>query len=118
MARRIGVRSKKTRTLLFHNGNVRANKREVNELLVGKHHYPFVNRSTILLESMYNELEKGVCMSNVAVLTDSCASILETLVESLHIQTVAYYLPHRPEVLRWQFTPVPARLDCYDPVEG
>ena len=33
-------------------------------------------------------------MSNVAVLTDSTASIPEELLEHLHIRTVAYYI-HR-----------------------
>jgi fatty acid-binding protein DegV len=33
-------------------------------------------------------------MGNVAVLTDSCASIPEHLLKSLHIRTVAYYI-HR-----------------------
>lgn len=43
---------------------------------------------------------KGVSMSNVAVLTDSCASIPESLLESLRIHTVAYYIHRGAEVLR------------------
>jgi DegV family protein with EDD domain len=39
-------------------------------------------------------------MSDVAVLTDSCASIPEVLLESLHIRTVAYYVHRGSEVLR------------------
>jgi DegV family protein with EDD domain len=39
-------------------------------------------------------------MGNVAVLTDSVASIPEYLIESLHIQTVAYYVHRGTEVLR------------------
>jgi DegV family protein with EDD domain len=39
-------------------------------------------------------------MGNVAVLTDSCASIPEPLLESLHIRTVAYYIHRGAEVLR------------------
>lgn len=39
-------------------------------------------------------------MGNVAVLTDSTASIPEHLLESLHIQTVAYYIHRGAEVLR------------------
>ena len=39
-------------------------------------------------------------MSPVAVLTDSCASIPESLLESLHIHTVAYYIHRGAEVLR------------------
>ncbi len=39
-------------------------------------------------------------MANVAVLTDSCASIPEYLLESLHIRTVAYYIHRGTEVLR------------------
>jgi DegV family protein with EDD domain len=39
-------------------------------------------------------------MSQVAVLTDSCASIPENLLESLQIQTVAMYLHRGAEVLR------------------
>src|SRR5512133_343015 len=46
------------------------------------------------------DLEKGVYMDNVAVITDSCASIPESLVESLQIQTVAYYIHRGTEVLR------------------
>jgi DegV family protein with EDD domain len=55
-------------------------------------------------------------MSTVAVLTDSCASIPEHLLESLRIRTVAYYIHRggevlrdlvtiqREEFLRWMFT--------------
>src|SRR6266498_1452830 len=39
-------------------------------------------------------------MNNVAVLTDSVASIPEHLIESLHIQTVAYYIHRGTEALR------------------
>lgn len=39
-------------------------------------------------------------MANVAVLTDSCASIPESLLDSLHIRTVAYYIHRGQEVLR------------------
>lgn len=39
-------------------------------------------------------------MTNVAVLTDSCASIPEELLERLHIRTVAYYIHRGGEVLR------------------
>ena len=39
-------------------------------------------------------------MGTVAVLTDSCASIPEHLMENLHIQTVAYYIHRGSEVLR------------------
>jgi fatty acid kinase fatty acid binding subunit len=39
-------------------------------------------------------------MANVAVLTDSCASIPENLLESLQIHTVAYYIHRGQEVLR------------------
>jgi DegV family protein with EDD domain len=39
-------------------------------------------------------------MSNVAVLTDSCASIPESLMECLRIHTVAYYIHRGAEVLR------------------
>jgi len=39
-------------------------------------------------------------MGNVAVLTDSCASIPEYLMDSLHIRTVAYYIHRGTEVLR------------------
>lgn len=39
-------------------------------------------------------------MSDIAVLTDSCASIPETILESLHIHTVAYYIHRGQEVLR------------------
>lgn len=39
-------------------------------------------------------------MSNVAVLTDSCASIPEDLLEKLQIRTVAYYIHRGQEVLR------------------
>ena len=40
----------------------------------------------------HSEGYKGVTMTNVAVLTDSTASIPEDLLERLHIQTVAYYI--------------------------
>ena len=39
-------------------------------------------------------------MTRVAVLTDSCASIPENLLERLHIRTVAYYIHRGQEVLR------------------
>jgi DegV family protein with EDD domain len=39
-------------------------------------------------------------MANVAVLTDSTASIPESLLEGLHIRTVAYYIHRGQEVLR------------------
>jgi DegV family protein with EDD domain len=39
-------------------------------------------------------------MANVAVLTDSCASIPEGLIERLNIHTVAYYIHRGGEVLR------------------
>jgi len=39
-------------------------------------------------------------MTNVAVLTDSCASIPETLLKRLHIRTVAYYIHRGQEILR------------------
>ena len=39
-------------------------------------------------------------MTNVAVLTDSCASIPEEILEQLHIRTVAYYIHRGQEVLR------------------
>lgn len=39
-------------------------------------------------------------MGNVAVVTDSCASIPEELLKPLHIQTVAYYIHRGQEVLR------------------
>ena len=39
-------------------------------------------------------------MTNVAVLTDSCASIPEALMEQLNIRTVAYYIHRGQEVLR------------------
>lgn len=39
-------------------------------------------------------------MTNVAVLTDSCASIPEDLLERLHIRTVAYYIHRGQEILR------------------
>lgn len=39
-------------------------------------------------------------MTHVAVLTDSCASIPEELLERLHIRTVAYYIHRGEEILR------------------
>jgi len=39
-------------------------------------------------------------MTNIAVLTDSCASIPEDLIERLHIHTVAYYIHRGQEILR------------------
>lgn len=39
-------------------------------------------------------------MANIAVLTDSCASIPEDLLESLHIRTVGFYIHRGTEVLR------------------
>jgi len=39
-------------------------------------------------------------MSNVAVVTDSCASIPEELIRRLHIHTVAYYIHRGREILR------------------
>ena len=43
-------------------------------------------------------------MTNVAVLTDSCASIPEDLIERLHIHTVAYYIHRGQEILRYLVT--------------
>jgi DegV family protein with EDD domain len=43
---------------------------------------------------------KGESMANVAVLTDSTASIPQDLLERFHIQTVAYYIHRGQEVLR------------------
>lgn len=39
-------------------------------------------------------------MADVAVLTDSCASIPDDLLERLHIRTVAYYIHRGQEILR------------------
>jgi DegV family protein with EDD domain len=39
-------------------------------------------------------------MENVAVLTDSCSSIPQDMLECLHIRTVAYYIHRGEEVLR------------------
>lgn len=39
-------------------------------------------------------------MANVAVVTDSCSSIPQDLLERLHIRTVAYYIHRGEEVLR------------------
>jgi DegV family protein with EDD domain len=39
-------------------------------------------------------------MTHVAVVTDSCASIPEDLLERLHIRTVAYYIHRGEEILR------------------
>ena len=39
-------------------------------------------------------------MANVAVLTDSCSSIPQDILERLHIRTVAYYIHRGEEVLR------------------
>jgi DegV family protein with EDD domain len=39
-------------------------------------------------------------MSEVAVLTDSCASIPENIIEALHVHTVAYYIHRGQEALR------------------
>ncbi len=39
-------------------------------------------------------------MPNVAIVTDSCASIPESLLESLNIQWVPYYIHRGSEVLR------------------
>jgi fatty acid-binding protein DegV len=39
-------------------------------------------------------------MSQVAVVTDSCASIPEILTEQFHIHTVAFYIHRGQEVLR------------------
>ena len=39
-------------------------------------------------------------MNNVAVVTDSCASIPESLIEQMNIQTVAYYIHRGQDVLR------------------
>ena len=39
-------------------------------------------------------------MTNVAVVTDSCASIPESLIEQMNIQTVAYYIHRGQDVLR------------------
>ena len=47
---------------------------------------------------MYSHGE--IDLSKVAVLTDSCASIPEPLIEKLNIHWVEYYIQRRPEVLR------------------
>src|SRR5512147_1071130 len=46
------------------------------------------------------KLVKGVHMPNIAVLTDSTASIPEEILQRLHIRTVAYYIHRGQEVLR------------------
>jgi len=43
---------------------------------------------------------KGVAMSKIAVVTDSCASIPKNLMEQMGIQTVAYYIHRGKDVLR------------------
>jgi DegV family protein with EDD domain len=43
---------------------------------------------------------KEYYMMNVSIVTDSCASIPENLLECLHIHTVAYYIHRGREVLR------------------
>src|SRR5512139_877590 len=45
-------------------------------------------------------MSKGVQMTEIAVVTDSCASVPEHLLEHLHIHTVAYYIHRGQEVLR------------------
>src|SRR5512135_1960760 len=46
------------------------------------------------------KMKKGVPMANIAVLTDSTASIPEEILQRLHIRTVAYYIHRGQEVLR------------------
>jgi fatty acid-binding protein DegV len=43
---------------------------------------------------------QGGIMSQVAVVTDSCASIPEEILKQLNIRTVAYYIHRGREVLR------------------
>jgi DegV family protein with EDD domain len=92
--------SKKTSELYFHRNIVRGNKRQVNDFSGRQIAAYLVNNDTILIKSVYNGNRKGVQMANVAVLTDSCASIPEELLNSLHIHTVAYYIHRGQEVLR------------------
>jgi DegV family protein with EDD domain len=92
--------SKKASKLYFHMSIVRGNKRQVNDFYGGQIPAELVNDDTIVLKYEYNGMRKGVHMANVAVLTDSCASIPEELLERLHIRTVSYYIHRGQEVLR------------------
>ena len=86
--------------LRSHEDIVRANKSQVNDFGGEQMRVDLVNNGTILPEFEYNGMRKGVYMANVAVLTDSSASIPEAMLESLHIRTVAYYIHRGQEVLR------------------
>ena len=95
------IGSEKACELDFHIGIVRANKMQVNDNFGGAEFMVKTMRLfSILGETVYNRIRKGVHMTNVAVLTDSCASIPEDMIESLHIHTVAYYIHRGQEILR------------------
>jgi DegV family protein with EDD domain len=107
---------------------VRANKIEVNDYLIRMINRDFVSDRTNRSYSEYNGIiaflcasptkavkfayagnqkpfpgwkrTGGVTMANVAILTDSTASIPEELLGRLHIHTVAYYIHRGQEVLR------------------
>jgi fatty acid-binding protein DegV len=59
-----------------------------------------VNAASFFFGTVYNGFWKGVHMANVAVLTDSCASIPEQILERLHIRTVACYIHRGQKILR------------------
>ena len=95
------IGSEKACELDFHIGIVRANKMQVNDNFGGAEiMVKTMQLFSILGETVYNRIRKGVHMTNVAVLTDSCASIPEDMIESLHIHTVAYYIHRGQEILR------------------
>jgi DegV family protein with EDD domain len=97
---RVLIWSNKLADFGFIDSIVRANKSGVNDRKMGHKMRYFVNYGTIVAESEYNGIDKGVYMADVAVVTDSCASIPEGLLERLHIRTVAYYIHRGQEVLR------------------
>src|SRR4030066_1804488 len=76
---RVVIWSKKAGKLYFHMSIVRGNKRQVNDFYGGQIPAELVNDDTIVLKYEYNGMRKGVHMANVAVLTDSCASISDDL---------------------------------------
>lgn len=91
------IGSKEPGRLTYHNSIVRANKGGVNDYFRGAN---FCDEKHNFNRKWVQYLWKGENMAQVAVVTDSSASIPENLLECLHIHTVAYYIHRGGEVLR------------------
>jgi DegV family protein with EDD domain len=86
------VWAEKACTIHIHASIVKANRKRVNLIVTVQAE---LKESTIGVE-----IVKGGAMSQVAIVTDSTASIPEPMLAELNIHTVAYYIHRGGEVLR------------------